>query len=674
MKKLLLFSLLISFAIAGVSQSEPVQMNQKRTENQLDFKRTTNFPEVDMTKETTSVERIAIGSAKSQRSFRREDTKTISYNKDLDVISISFVLDKDIYPSIDEDGVVGMFYSADRGLTWSDPVVISDFTDEGLENYYLSCILYNPTGNTDVDNAYGVFQGICAEPPSYPIWNRQAFGSSQLNGDNLDQEYITNSATGFEHDGYFNQFGLTQKSNFIKCFNIIPEGPWAEFSELQIENIQANFNGDNFDWEIEQSIIEMPFAIDEDGEAMWVGKLTFSDVAADVVWSDDGQIGYAWMVGVHEDATTGFQPIMYKTTDGGDNWDDVDLDFQSEEAQEAMLYDLDTGEGYIFPCNTAGEEPLDYCIPWFNATVGAVDHRGNLQLFGDMNGHYYGEGQAPEAADVYSRFSYAGHLMKFTIGEDESGNDGLLDIMWVDSLRSTPALDLVDATDDNLYCGTNGWLRRLQLSKNEFSNEFFLTWTDTRDGDGLVENFHPDIVGWSYNSHYETHSEPVCLTEGSLYETFYFYVQAAENAMYDLETNTYTVPMLNALSVNDFSSNTSASGDPVDVHYVTGMTFPSLTPDPPIGLDKLENADWSVTQNSPNPFSTFTTISINSSKTANVSVEVSNLMGQSVYSMDAGIINGNMKLNIPAKDLKAGVYFYTVTIGNESVSKKMIVE
>lgn len=81
-----------------------------------------------------------------------------------------------------------------------------------------------------------------------------------------------------------------------------------------------------------------------------------------------------------------------------------------------------------------------------------------------------------------------------------------------------------------------------------------------------------------------------------------------------------------------------------------------------------------VAQNTPNPFSTFTTVTVNSTTVANVMVEVSNLMGQSVYAINAGTINGSMNIDIPAANLEAGVYFYTVTIGGESVTKKMIVK
>jgi hypothetical protein len=55
-------------------------------------------------------------------------------------------------------------------------------------------------------------------------------------------------------------------------------------------------------------------------------------------------------------------------------------------------------------------------------------------------------------------------------------------------------------------------------------------------------------------------------------------------------------------------------------------------------------------------------------------VEVSNIMGQTVNTINAGTINGTLNVEIDASNLEAGVYFYTVTIGEQSISKKMIVE
>jgi len=682
MKKFVLFFIVFGLMVSVFGQNqaktEMVKKNMKRSLVETDFHRTTPLNlQLNYDKSTNLVERIPVGTAKSQRSFRREDCRVVSYNKDADVIAISFVIDPATYPEAELPGYVAAFYSSDHGQTWDGPVLTSYLTDEGIENYYLSGALYNPTGNTDPMNTYAVYQGVAADYPvtGTSLWNNKAFGSSTLAGENYTTEYFTNEEPNFEHDGYFNQFGLTQIEDYMRCWGIIAEGAWGDFSSLELEVIQGNYNDSGFDWETQYSVVEFPWELDIDGFEYWVGGYVFSDIAGDAVWSDDGQIGYAWLGGLNTELETGFQPIIFKTTNGGDDWDFVEIDFQDSDYQDYLLFDEETGEsGYIFSARDINDEPVGYCIPWFNATAAAVDANGNLQLFADLNGHYYEFGEWYTAdKNEFSTFTGSGHLFKFTIGENEEGDDGLLDMMWIDSLRSNPVLDVPAGGDPNLYCGSSGWLRRLQLTKNESSTEFFLTWTDTEDGDGLVDNLSPDVHGWSYNINTDTHSERTCFTCGTLFEGYYWYVQASDYAMYDPETETYTVPMINAISIDEFSNNSSGSGDPVSVDYVTGIEFPDL--DPSTGVSDISATQGiSVSQNQPNPFNGTTTIEISSNTTAHAMIEVSNIMGQTVYTMDAGTINGSKKVDLNVSNLESGVYFYTVTIGNESVSKKMIIE
>jgi hypothetical protein len=58
-----------------------------------------------------------------------------------------------------------------------------------------------------------------------------------------------------------------------------------------------------------------------------------------------------------------------------------------------------------------------------------------------------------------------------------------------------------------------------------------------------------------------------------------------------------------------------------------------------------------------------------------VVVEVTNIMGQKVMTMDKGFVNsGARKFTIECSQLTTGVYFYTVKINGESFTHKMIVE
>jgi hypothetical protein len=85
--------------------------------------------------------------------------------------------------------------------------------------------------------------------------------------------------------------------------------------------------------------------------------------------------------------------------------------------------------------------------------------------------------------------------------------------------------------------------------------------------------------------------------------------------------------------------------------------------------------NFSVSQNFPNPFNSTSTISVCLKKAANLSLEITNLMGQVIYSENAGNCPfGTHQFTIDGSNLNAGVYFYTVNAGDQKVTKKMIVE
>ena len=56
-------------------------------------------------------------------------------------------------------------------------------------------------------------------------------------------------------------------------------------------------------------------------------------------------------------------------------------------------------------------------------------------------------------------------------------------------------------------------------------------------------------------------------------------------------------------------------------------------------------------------------------------IEISDIMGSKVMLMDKGMLApGAHKITIDAGTMKAGIYFYTVKVGEESVTRKMIVQ
>lgn len=94
-----------------------------------------------------------------------------------------------------------------------------------------------------------------------------------------------------------------------------------------------------------------------------------------------------------------------------------------------------------------------------------------------------------------------------------------------------------------------------------------------------------------------------------------------------------------------------------------------------VGIKELPSAISYVAQNFPNPFSSTTEIMVNLQRSTTLSLEVFNLVGQKVYGSDKGKVNaGYHKMQFDGSALNSGVYFYTVTAGNSSITKKMIVQ
>lgn len=639
MKKVLLFTMALGLMMGAFAQNQYVaKKNQKLAQEGISYQGERVLPALNQNKSVNEdVNRVYIGKSINQRGVRREDTHVMSYNKDINTISVTCAIDPATYPDFNA-GELGQFYSTDGGQTWQGPVLLAETTG-GFDNYYPSGIIYNPLGNTNVADAYGISQSTNTN------WTYSIFGKNKLGGGDQATYFIEDASN--IYNGYWNQFGMNQYGADIRALNVYVEGDWAVFTHIELNPIFGEYNSGEFTFDM-SNLVDLNLADDELGETRWAGKFVGNDAGVDMVWSNDGQIGYMWLVSVSADEPTGYQPIIAKTTDAGGSWDIILLDFFTDEMQAFL-------EPYII------ESSSGLMIPYVKETAGAVDHHGDLQMYAVFGSHSADLITYPDSTDW--SWGYPGDLFNITIDDN-----GIKDIMWIDSLFTEDV-----PQDDPLSYNGSGWQHRLSVAKNEFENEIFLTWTDTRDVETFTINAQPDIFGWSKNYHTGDVNPVVCFTEGTLYETFYFFTYGADKAIYHPETQTYTIPYMNGVTPGEFSGNGSATADPISYDYVSGIEFPALGDY--VSVNEIAKASGiKVAQNQPNPFNGTTTIEVNSATVAPVMVEVSNLMGQTVYTINAGTINGTKNVTLTSDNLEAGVYFYTVRIGSESVTKKMIVE
>jgi hypothetical protein len=82
--------------------------------------------------------------------------------------------------------------------------------------------------------------------------------------------------------------------------------------------------------------------------------------------------------------------------------------------------------------------------------------------------------------------------------------------------------------------------------------------------------------------------------------------------------------------------------------------------------------EFSVAQNFPNPFNAKTSLSFGLPEAADVSINIYNVAGQLVESMDLGHMNaGHQSIVWDASDVASGIYFYKVAAGDNNETMKM---
>jgi hypothetical protein len=90
---------------------------------------------------------------------------------------------------------------------------------------------------------------------------------------------------------------------------------------------------------------------------------------------------------------------------------------------------------------------------------------------------------------------------------------------------------------------------------------------------------------------------------------------------------------------------------------------------------KLEMSAFSVSDPFPNPCHDGTTILTNLKRSGNLTLEVINITGQRIYETNKGLCSaGNYWFNIDVNQFRPGIYFYSVNLDENRITKKMVVE
>jgi len=206
----------------------------------------------------------------------------------------------------------------------------------------------------------------------------------------------------------------------------------------------------------------------------------------------------------------------------------------------------------------------------------------------------------------------------------------------------------------------------------------FFTWNDTQVT-GDVNNDQPDVFARGFDlvtnkitsdGSATNHPDDVTFLSDIFTQCYY---QCASPIVFTAN-NQYTIPIC-----VEWWSDPAAD---VTFKYVpdfsyTDANFTIDAYNPPVtelGMDQKKNDITSVSIY-PNPVKDLANVSLTLKQSGNVIVDVTNMLGQQVLSMDKGNMNaGSSQFSFSSSNLPSGVYFVTVNINGEKFTHKMIVK
>ncbi len=524
--------------------------------------------------------------------------------------------------------------STDGGVTWHTNLVMSNSSGHNLR--YPSGVIYNPTGNTNVNNAFSVY---CGPVSNGSGWTETFAGSIKLDSTNASNNLFASNGALIRRgvqittDGKIHAMGSAYQGSsstpYLLDTNYLLTGTF-------------NSTNNNFDWTLTK--FKPSFVADTDGgDFAYVWHFN-------TAWSKDGAIGYYWTIGRDStNDTRAYQPIVWKTTDSGANWSKMPVfDFSTLSIITDMLQPM------------KGVTPATSRPQFSSALDGVVDANGDLHLMALIKACSSNN----DDSLGYSYYVANGDFLNpiFDVYTTSTGWDA----------RHLGDIYTVAVPGAEGGYGTIGWDLRLQAGRTSDGTKVFASWTDTdtsiapTGSAGLLLNMFPDIyvAGWDIVSGKQ--APATNFTAGtSIYGDCFF--QYMSDVILS-NNGTYTIPM------TEIDKDVDPI-NPITHNYVSGITFTDADFVTNIGFKKTINNLASVSQNRPNPFNGNTQIDVNLKQTSNMSIQVINITGQKVYERNYGTQSaGTHTISISSDNLASGIYFYTVYAGNSSVTKKMIVK
>lgn len=604
--------------------------------------------------------KVYVGSAQNILGIITAECTQVDVNESLNMISFTHRESAGLNFGT---GVYQTDYSTDGGTTWdtAKALVFKGDSASAAGVRYPNGVILNPSGNTNASQAFAVTSGPHTNGSS---WDSTVFGSVRFDGSHVSQyETVMYPNVNSERLNVFSPPHFMQTTDDSVIHSV--EEAWT------LDASSTNFYGyygavintgtwsgatNSVTWT--KTVIRPHFV---SGAGLGAPVDSEADISATAMaWSQDGSVGYVVFFG-DLDSTgynyASYQPIVYKSTDHGATWNMMPL-YNFANIPNLVKYlkpAIDSNVRLPF-WDINGDSAGYYTGHDVDVTV---DMNNNLHIFGviesgaianpDSSGYTYYPFEAPGRYlyDVYTTSASGGWQATF-----------------LDSLICPEGID-VNETQWNGSEGAFTWGARVQASRTTDGSKVFCTWLDDANS-GDEQMISPDIYTIGIDVTNGTKTPPTRITtDGENYFT-----QVSDIVLPN--GSCWNIPVVEMVD----PAGSSSGLNPIEFYYVPGVTLCSSDFTTGVGtISGSTGSGFSVSPNYPNPFNNTTQFNIGMTKENLVSVDVFNVFGQKVYSIPAQQMPaGNHLMTINANGWSSGVYFFRVTVGDETKTQKMVVQ
>ena len=550
------------------------------------------------------------------------------------------------------------YYAMDLGLNmgasqsdWTSQILATSATMVSSPYYYdasryPNAYLFNPAGNTTLAGAYCAFFG-----PNFANMVVSGFGGYTNGRINLvDHADTTKNIVWYAPPPYTytpDGFAVTRNgiAHMLDGDDNVESGSVVYQGNLIYGRGVWNTTTKDFDYTYvliptptvdNQGVADNKVAVSPDGQIVWMSAL-------------------CQLVGSTPLVDSSYAPVLRKSLDGGLTWSApivIQLDGPGGIAAiKNHFSDYFIQNFFVAPFPTRDEIPY----------TTAFDHNLSVDKWGNPH------------IGVVIGYAPGG-------GSISTGVDSLLNVYDIYTVNRGTSWQAVFLGTLKTFRGT--WStytsdNRVYVSRNTLGDKMFFTWNDTRI-DGETNNQNPDVYarGFDLITNMITADNGVNSPNNVTFLcdiTQEAYFQSASPIVFT-DNNKFTIPICTQATIDAFATDTKFKYIS-DFSYVQGdFTVPVLNPPCPVGIDQKNNEIAAVSLY-PNPVKDIAKVSVTLKQSANVTIEVTSLVGQQVMSMNKGNMSAGAQIfNLDVNNLSSGVYFVTVNVGSQKFIQKMIVK